>query len=94
MPLKYSFTEIFKGKFPNPKKLFDVLEDLQKQLDAKTFAKPIHKRDVKLNKTQLKKAFGDPKDFDNIGIVHNTEGSYLVVADEQGHWLFYSLDEV
>ena len=94
IPLKYKFSDIFKGKFPIPKKLYECLEDLGSQIDAKSKATPIHKRDVKLNKTQLKKAFGEPKEFNNIGIIHNSEGSYLIVADEQGHWLHCNLDEV
>lgn len=94
MPLKYSFTDIFRGKFPNPKKLFECLEDLGTQIDAKTVAEPIHVYDVKLNKTGLKKEFGDAKKFKNIGIIHNKEGSYVVVADKDGHWLYYTLNEV
>ena len=94
IPLKYSFSDLFRGKFPVPKKLFECLEDFANQLDAKDDAKPVVAYNVKLNKTQLKKAFGEPKDFDNIGVVHNKEGSYFIVADKDGHWLFYSLDEV
>ena len=70
------------------------MEDFAEQLDGRDAAKPVTVYDVKLNKTQLKKAFGDAKEFNNIGIVHNSEGSYIIVADKDGHWLFYSLDEV
>ena len=70
------------------------MEDFASQLDAKDNAKPVVAYDVKLNKTQLKKAFGDPKKFEYLGIVHNKEGSYLIVADKYGHWLHYNLDEV
>ena len=94
MPLRYTFKESGLGRFPFGKSLYEILEDFQKQLNEKTYTKPIVKRDVKLNQTNLKKAFGDPKSFDYLGVVHNKEGSYLIIADEQGHWLHYSLDEV
>lgn len=94
MKLKYKISELFRGKFPNPQNLYSQLEDLQKQIDNKNHATPVVVYDIKLNKTQLKKNFGDPKEFKNFGIVHNVEGSYIVVADKYGHWLFYSLDEV
>ena len=94
MSLKYSISELFKGKFPNPHNIYEQLKDLQEQINQKTYSRPVVKRDVKLNKTNLKKAFGDPKSFDYLGVVHNAEGSYLIIADEQGHWLHYSLDEV
>ena len=41
-------------------------------------------KDVKLTKSALKKAFG--KKFNNIGVVHNEEGSYLILADEDGNF--------
>ena len=93
IPLKYKFSDLFKGKFPIQKKLFEVLEDLQKQIDDKSNAKAIVKKDVKLNKTQLKKAFGDPKNFDYVGVVINAEGSYLIVSDGV-KFNFATLDEV
>ena len=79
MPLKYSFSELFSGRFPKPKQLYDLLNDLQRQINDGADAVPIVKRDVKLTKTALKKSFG--KNFNNIGILHNEEGSYLVIAD-------------
>lgn len=85
MPLKYKFTELFSGKFPKPKQLFDQLRDLQSQLDEGTEPVPPIKKDVKLTKTGLKKAFGDPKEFKSIGIVHNAEGSYLIVTDGKNY---------
>lgn len=81
MGLKYKFTELFSGKFPKPKQLYDQLTDLQNQLDLGSEPVPPVKEKVKLTKTGLKKAFGDPKDFKTIGIVRNTEGSYLIVSD-------------
>lgn len=81
MGLKYKFTELFRGKFPSAKVLYDQLEDLQTQIDNGSEPVPPVKEKVKLTKTGLKKAFGDPKDFKTIGIVRNTEGSYLIVSD-------------
>ena len=85
MTLKYKFTELFRGKLPVPKKLFEVLEDLQTQIDNGSEPVPPVKKDVKLTKTGLKKAFGDPKDFKTIGIVSNTEGSYLIVSNGKNY---------
>lgn len=79
MPLKYSFTELFRGKFPSAKILYNQLEDLQRQISDGADAVPVVKKDIKLTKSALKKAFG--KKFINIGIVHNEEGSYLIIAD-------------
>ena len=79
MPLKYTFSELFRGRFPSAKILYDQLEDLQRQITEGADAVPIVKRDVKLTKSALKKAFG--KDFKNVGVVHNEEGSYLIIAD-------------
>lgn len=77
--MKYSFTQLFKGRFPSPKILYNQLEDLDRQIKDGADAVPIVKKDVKLTKTALTKAFG--KKFNNIGIVHNEEGSYLIIAD-------------
>jgi len=84
MSLKYKITELFRGKFPNPQNLYDQLEDLERQISDGADAKPIVHKDVKLNKSSLKKKFGDPKKFDNLAIIHNAEGSYLVVAGDDG----------
>ena len=84
MGLKYKITELFKGKFPNSKNLYNQLEDLQRQIEDGADAIPMAKKNVKLTKSSLKKAFGDPKKFKNIAIVHNEEGSYLIVSDEKG----------
>lgn len=94
MTLKYKFTELFNGKFPKAQLLYDQLKDLQEQIDTSADAKFILKKDVKLNKTQLKKAFGDPKDFDNVGVVLNSEGAYLIVSDNDKKFYFATLDEV
>jgi hypothetical protein len=94
IPLKHKFSDLFRGKLPIPQKLFECLEDLGNQIDAKKYAEPVFAYDIKLNKTNLKKEFGEAKEFNNIGIVHNKEGSYLIVADKYGHWLYYTLDEV
>lgn len=80
MVLKYTVKEVFRGKFALPQKLFDVLEDLDSRIDNGVESEPVVKEEVKLTKTGLKKAFGDPKRFNKIGVVHNTEGSYLVIA--------------
>ena len=83
MPLKYKFTELFRGRFPSPKILYDQLEDLDRQIQDGADATPIVKSDVNLTKKDLKKAFGNPKKFSNIGVVHNEEGSYLVISDDK-----------
>ena len=62
--------------------LYNQLQDLDRQIEDGADAVPVVKRDVKLTKTALKKAFG--KKFNNIGIVHNEEGSYLIISDGKG----------
>ena len=89
--MKYSIQELFKGKFPNPKNLYDQLKDLERQIDNGADAVPVVRENVKLTKTALKKAFG--KDFKNIGIVHNSEGSYLIVAKD-GNFKFIALEDI
>lgn len=81
MALKYKFTELFHGKFPKPQQLYDQLLNLQNQIDNGSDPVPPVKENVKLTKTGLKKAFGDPKEFKTIGVVKNTEGCYLIVSD-------------
>ena len=83
MSLKYKITELFRGKFPNAHNLYDQLQDLDRQIEEGADAVPVVKENVKLTKTALKKAFGDPSKLKNIAIVHNTEGSYLVVARDK-----------
>ena len=83
MSLKYKITELFKGKFPNPSNLYDQLMDLDRKIQDGADAVPIVKTNVKLTKSALKKAFGKPKDFINIGVIHNEEGSYLIVSDDK-----------
>lgn len=80
MGLKYKFNQLFSGRFPKPKQLFETLEELDNKIENGADAKPVVKSDVKITKTSLKKAFG--KNFNSIGIVHNEEGSYIIVADE------------
>lgn len=79
MPLKYPFNKLFRGKLVSPQPLYETLEDLDRQIQDGADAKPVIKTDVKLTKSALKKAFG--KKFNNIGVVHNEDGSYLVIAD-------------
>ena len=81
--MKYSIEKLFKGKFPNPNNLYDQLKDLERQIKDGADAVPVVREDVKLTKTALKKAFGEPNKFDNIGVVHNQEGSYLVIATDK-----------
>ena len=78
MPLKYKITDLFRNRLIVPNKLYDQLEDIDRQIQDGADAKPVVKEDVKLTKSALKKAFG--KKFNNIGVVHNEEGSYLIVA--------------
>ena len=89
--MKYSIQELFKGKFPNPKNLYDQLKDLERQIDNGADAVPVVRENVKLTKTALKKSFG--KDFKNIGIVHNEEGSYLIIAKED-KFKFIALEDI
>lgn len=84
MTLKYKFTEIFRSRFPAPQILYQQLEDLDRQIQDGADAVPVVKENVKLTKTDLKKAFGKPDKFRNVGVVHNEEGSYLVIADDKG----------
>ena len=81
--MKYKINELFRGKFPNAQNLYDQLLDIERQIKNGADAVPVVKHDVKLTKTALKKEFGDPKKFENIGVVHNTEGSYLVLSDNK-----------
>ena len=83
MALKYKITELFRGKFPNPQNIYAQLQDLDRQIENGADAVPVVKKNVKLTKTALKKEFGEPKKFENIGIVHNKEGSYIVIADNK-----------
>ena len=89
--MKYSIQELFKGKFPNPKNLYDQLKDLERQIDNGADAVPVVRENVKLTKTALKKAFG--KDFNNVGIVHNEEGSYLIIA-KGDKFKFIALEDI
>lgn len=93
MTLKYKITELFVGKFVNPQNLYNQLKDLDRKIQDGADATPIVKNDVKLTKSALKKAFGDPKKFDNIAIVNNKEGSYLIVANEK-EFKFISLENI
>lgn len=72
---------MFAGKFPKPKQLYEQLQDLQNQIDKGSEPVPIVKEGVKLTKTGLKKAFGDPKKFKTVGIIRNSEGSYVIISD-------------
>ena len=81
--MKYKIQELFRGKFPNAQNLYDQLLDLERQIINGADAVPVVRHDVKLTKTALKKEFGNPKDFANIGVVHNVEGSYLILSDDK-----------
>lgn len=78
MSLKYKITDLFRNRLVVPDKLYDQLKDIDKQIQEGADAVPVVKENVKLTKTALKKAFGS--DFNNVGIVHNEEGSYLIIA--------------
>lgn len=92
MPLKYPFNKLFRGKLVSPQPLYETLEDLDKKIQDGADAVPIVKKDVKLTKSALKKAFG--KKFNNIGVVHNEEGSYLILADEDGNFKHIALEDI
>ena len=92
MPLKYPFNKLFRGKLVSPQPLYETLEDLDRQIQDGADAVPIVKKDVKLTKSALKKAFG--KKFNNIGVIHNEEGSYLILADEDGNFKHIALEDI
>lgn len=92
MTLKYKITELFKGKFPQPQNLYDQLQDLDRQIENGADAVPVVRENVKLTKTALKKAFG--KKFNNIGVVHNEEGSYLIIADGKDNFKHIALEDL
>ena len=81
MSLKYTFSQLFGGRFPKPKQLYDQLEELDKQIQNGADATPVVKENIKLTKSSLSKAFG--KNFDNVGVVHNEEGSYLIISNNK-----------
>lgn len=91
MTLKYKITELFRNRLIVPDRLYDQLQDIDRQIQDGADAKPISKKDVKLTKTALKKAFG--KKFDNIGLVHNEEGSYLIIADGE-NYKYIALEDI
>ena len=91
MALKYKFTELFRGRFPAPQILYKELEDLDSKIENGADAKPVVKENVKLTKTALTKAFG--KKFNNVGVVHNEEGSYLIVNSDNG-FKFIALEDI
>lgn len=78
MALKYKFTELVRNRVIAPDLLYYQLQDIDRQIQDGADAVPVVKENVKLTKSALKKAFG--KKFNNIGIVHNEEGSYLIIA--------------
>ena len=92
MPLKYPFNKLFRGKLVSPQPLYETLEELDRKIQDGADAVPIVKKDVKLTKSALKKAFG--KKFNNIGVVHNEEGSYLILADEDGNFKHIALEDI
>lgn len=91
MPLKYKITELFRNRLIVPNKLYDQLEDIDRQIQDGADAVPVVKENVKLTKTALKKAFG--KKFNNIGVIHNEEGSYLIIADGED-FKFISFEDI
>lgn len=80
MGLKYGFSEVFRGRFPIPQKLYGVLVDLAEQIEKKNKSESVVEKNVKLTKSGLKKVFGNPSDFKSFGVVLNAEGSYLIVS--------------
>lgn len=92
MPLKYPFNKLFRGKLVSPQPLYETLEDLDRQIQNGADAVPVVKENVKLTKTALKKAFG--KNFNNVGVVHNEEGSYLIIADNDGNFKHIALEDI
>ena len=91
MSLKYTFSHLFSGRFPRPQLLYEELEELDNKIENGADAKPVVKENIKLTNTALKKAFG--KNFNGVGIVHNEEGSYLIVCKDKG-FKFISLEDI
>lgn len=91
MPLKYKFHELFKGQRVASQTMYKQLEDLDSQINDGADAKPVVKENVKLTKSGLSKAFG--KKFNSIGIVHNEEGSYLIIA-YNGEFKHIALEDI
>ncbi len=91
MALIRSFSDLFNGRFPRPQFLYEELVALDDKIENGADAKPVVKENVKLTKTALKKAFG--KKFNSIGIVHNEEGSYLIVCKEE-EFKFIPLEDI
>ena len=92
MALKYKIEQLFKGKFPNAQNLYDQLLDIDRQIKDGADAVPVVKENVNLTKTALNKAFG--KKFNNIGVVHNEEGSYLVISDGKGNFKHIAFEDI
>ena len=90
--MKYKINELFRGKFPNAQNLYDQLLDIERKIEDGADAVPVVRENVKLTKTALKKAFG--RNFKNIGIVHNEEGSYLVIADKNDNFKHIALEDL
>lgn len=91
MSLKYTFSHLFSGRFPRPQLLYEELESLDDKIENGADAKPVIKENVKLTKTALKKAFG--KNFNSVGIVHNEEGSYLILSKGED-FKFIALEDI
>jgi len=91
MTLKYKFTDLVRNRVVVSDLLYKQLQDLDRQIQDGADAVPVVKENVKLTKTALKKAFG--KDFKNIGIVHNEEGSYLIIANGE-KFKFVALEDI
>jgi len=82
---------MFRGRFPAPQILYQQLEDLQRQITDGADAVPVVRENVSLTKSGLNKAFG--KKFNNIGVVHNEEGSYLIIKSDEG-FKFISFEDI
>lgn len=91
MALKYKFTELVRNRVIASDLLYDQLKDLDRQINEGADAVPVVKENVKLTKSALKKAFG--KNFRNVGIVHNEEGSYLIIAKGE-NFKFIPLEDI
>lgn len=91
MTLKYKFTELVRNRVIAPDLLYKQLQDIDRQIQDGADAVPVVKENIKLTKTALKKAFG--KNFKNIGIVHNEEGSYLIIAKED-NFKFIAFEDI
>lgn len=84
--LKYKYKDLFRGGKLVRRFLYKEFEDLQDQInnievgDVDSFEVTV-KSNVDLTAQALGNNFGAASSFKGIGVVKNSEGTYLVVSD-------------